>query len=65
MGMDLAIDFGDGLRLFRVTRHIEPFIVTDDSGYETTAYTLHSFQYMTQVPAGTMMKRVAQQGPPI
>ena len=64
IGTDLSIDWGDGPRLFRVTKPIEPFIVTDDSGNETTAYTLHSSKYMTQVPAGAMMKQVTREQPP-
>lgn len=60
-GVNLGVDFGDGLRNFRVTK-IETFVDTDDDGNETTMYTLHSGGWMIQVPDGQSMTRV---GPPL
>jgi hypothetical protein len=46
--MDLVIDFGDGPRLFHVTKQIEQFTATDGSGSQIVGYTLVSTHWMIQ-----------------
>jgi len=64
VGTDLVVDFGDGLRCFRVTKR-EILATTDESGNETLTYILHSGRHMMGVPEGEMMKKVGPHGPPI
>lgn len=57
LGNDLAIDFGDGMRNFHVTR-IGNLVEVDDEGNETLMHVLYSGKWMIQVPDGETMTRV-------